>query len=156
MVRRNEKAALLAFMLRDLVARKQQTVVFCATKHHVEYLRELLHIMGIECAHCYGNLDMTARKIEIAKFRVQKVMVLLVTDVAARGIDIPLLDCVINYDFPPKPKLFVHRVGRVARAGRSGVAFSFVSAGEVCLPPSPPSPNPTLAALHCCKRARHV
>lgn len=57
----------------------------------------------------YGSMDQAARKIHIAKFRARKTMLLLVTDVAARGIDIPLLDNVINYDFPPKPKLFVHR-----------------------------------------------
>jgi ATP-dependent RNA helicase DDX54/DBP10 len=67
----------------------------------------------------------------VAKFRAGKVKLMLVTDIAARGIDIPLLDYVINYDFPPKPKLFVHRVGRVARAGRSGDAISLVSPDEV-------------------------
>eukprot|EP00051_Salpingoeca_urceolata_P019576 m.287268 g.287268 ORF g.287268 m.287268 type:complete len:174 (+) comp19443_c0_seq8:201-722(+) len=74
---------------------------------------------------------LTARKINVAKFRARKAMVLLVTDVAARGIDIPLLDCVVNFDFPAKPKLFVHRVGRVARAGRSGFAYNLVSSDEV-------------------------
>lgn len=73
----------------------------------------------------------SARKINVAKFRARKVNLMLVTDVAARGIDIPLLDYVINYDFPAKPKLFVHRVGRVARAGRSGDAYSLVSPDEV-------------------------
>eukprot|EP00051_Salpingoeca_urceolata_P019573 m.287366 g.287366 ORF g.287366 m.287366 type:complete len:427 (+) comp19443_c0_seq18:201-1481(+) len=76
---------------------------------------------------------LTARKINVAKFRARKAMVLLVTDVAARGIDIPLLDCVVNFDFPAKPKLFVHRVGRVARAGRSGFAYNLVSSDELPL-----------------------
>ncbi len=58
---------------------------------------------------------------------------MIVTDVAARGIDIPLLNNVINYDFPCKSKLFVHRVGRAARAGRSGVAYSLASPDEVSI-----------------------
>ncbi len=62
----------------------------------------------------------TARKIHVAKFRAQKVNLLITTDVAARGIDIPLIDNVINLDFPPKPELFVHRWGSGKGRGQEG------------------------------------
>lgn len=75
-------------------------------------------------------MDPSARKINTAKFQLNKVSVLIVTDVAARGIDIPSLDYVINVHFPGKPKLFVHRVGRCARAGRIGTAYSIVSTDD--------------------------
>lgn len=66
---------------------------------------------GIDNTYIYSDLDPAARKINAAKFQSGKVKVLVVTDVAARGIDIPQLDYVINFNFPAKPKLFVHRVG---------------------------------------------
>ncbi|XP_072529562.1 ATP-dependent RNA helicase DDX54 [Salminus brasiliensis] len=130
-LRLDDKPALLLHLLRNVVKPQEQTVVFVATKHHVEYLNQLLTAEGIECAYIYSALDQTARKINIGRFVHRKAMVLLVTDVAARGIDIPLLDNVINYNFPSKAKLFLHRVGRVARAGRSGTAFSLVCPDEV-------------------------
>lgn len=130
-LRLDDKPALLLHLLRNVVKPQEQTVVFVATKHHVEYLNQLLTAEGIECAYIYSALDQTARKINIGRFVHRKAMVLLVTDVAARGIDIPLLDNVINYNFPSKSKLFLHRVGRVARAGRSGTAFSLVCPDEV-------------------------
>ncbi|VDL66502.1 unnamed protein product [Nippostrongylus brasiliensis] len=65
------------------------------------------------------------------EFTERKNNILIVTDVAARGVDIPLLDTVINLHFPPKAKLFVHRVGRVARAGRSGTAISLIAPDEL-------------------------
>uniref|UniRef100_A0AAQ5YY60 RNA helicase n=1 Tax=Amphiprion ocellaris TaxID=80972 RepID=A0AAQ5YY60_AMPOC len=92
---------------------------------------KLLTSEGLECAYIYSALDQTARKINIGKFVHRKAMVLLVTDVAARGIDIPLLDNVINYNFPSKAKLFLHRVGRVGRAGRSGTAYSMICPDEM-------------------------
>ena len=76
---------------------------------------QLLTLEGVECAYIYSALDQTARKINIGKFVHRKAMVLIVTDVAARGIDIPLLDNVINYNFPSKAKLFLHRVGEPPR-----------------------------------------
>ncbi|XP_048875963.1 ATP-dependent RNA helicase DDX54 [Brienomyrus brachyistius] len=129
-LRVDDKPALLLHLLRNVVKPQEQTVVFVATKHHVEYLKELLALQGVPCAYIYSALDQTARKINIGQFVHRKAMVLLVTDVAARGIDIPLLDNVINYNFPSKAKLFLHRVGRVARAGRSGTAYSLVCPDE--------------------------
>ncbi|KAJ8408684.1 hypothetical protein AAFF_G00253190 [Aldrovandia affinis] len=130
-LRMDDKPALLLHLLRNVAKPHEQTVVFVSTKHHVEYLRELLALEGVDCAHIYSALDQTARKINIGRFVHRKAMVLLVTDVAARGIDIPMLDNVINYNFPSKAKLFLHRVGRVARAGRSGTAYSLVCSDEV-------------------------
>uniref|UniRef100_A0AAZ1XMN8 RNA helicase n=1 Tax=Oreochromis aureus TaxID=47969 RepID=A0AAZ1XMN8_OREAU len=119
-LRVDDKPALLLHLLRNVVKPQEQTVVFAATKHHVEYLKELLSSEGLECAYIYSALDQTARKINIGKFVHRKAMVLLVTDVAARGIDIALLDNVINYNFPSKAKLFLHRVGDLFNLKRLG------------------------------------
>ncbi|GBN01652.1 ATP-dependent RNA helicase DDX54, partial [Araneus ventricosus] len=129
--RTDDKAAVLLYLLKNVVdLEKELTVVFLATKHHVDYMKDVLEKACIPCSYIYSSLDQMARTIHIAKFRTKKVGILLVTDIAARGIDIPLLDNVINFNFPFKPKLFVHRVGRVARAGRSGRAFSLVAPDE--------------------------
>lgn len=131
LLRVDDKSALLLHLLRNVIKPQEQTVVFVATKHHVEYIKELLSAEGVECAYIYSSLDHTARKINIGKFVHRRAMVLIVTDVAARGIDIPLLDNVINYNFPSKAKLFLHRVGRVGRAGRSGTAYSMICQDEL-------------------------
>ncbi|XP_049949021.1 ATP-dependent RNA helicase DDX54 [Schistocerca serialis cubense] len=128
--RSDDKSAALLCLLKHVIKLESQTVLFAATKHHVEYLHMLLDKAGISNTYIYSNLDPSARKINAAKFQCGKVSVLIVTDVAARGIDIPQLDNVINYNFPAKSKLFIHRVGRCARAGRSGTAYSLVAADE--------------------------
>ncbi|THX69827.1 ATP-dependent RNA helicase dbp10 [Aureobasidium pullulans] len=106
---------------------EHSTIVFAATKHHVEYLYNLLSQLGYAVSYVYGALDQTARKIQIQEFRSGLTNILVVTDVAARGVDIPILANVINYDFPSQPKIFVHRVGRTARAGKKGWAYSLVT-----------------------------
>ncbi|KAF1800217.1 P-loop containing nucleoside triphosphate hydrolase protein [Mucor lusitanicus] len=108
-----------------------QTILFAATKHHVEYLATLLETAGYQVSYVYGSLDQTARNIQINRFRNGVTNIMVVTDVAARGIDIPILENVINYDFSGSSKVFVHRVGRAARAGRRGWAYSLVSTDEL-------------------------
>ncbi|KAH8433412.1 ATP-dependent RNA helicase DBP10 [Aspergillus melleus] len=105
---------------------KHSTIIFAATKHHVDFLYGLLREAGFATSYAYGSLDQTARKIQVQNFRTGVSNILVVTDVAARGIDIPILANVINYDFPSQPKIFVHRVGRTARAGQKGWSYSLV------------------------------
>ncbi|CAG8710844.1 13902_t:CDS:2, partial [Cetraspora pellucida] len=107
-----------------------QTIIFVSTKHHVEYITNLLNLSGFQTSYIYGSLDQTARKIQINNFRGGRTNILVVTDVAARGIDIPILENVINYDFIDSSKMFVHRVGRTARAGRKGCAYSLITPEE--------------------------
>ncbi|KAJ7218034.1 P-loop containing nucleoside triphosphate hydrolase protein [Mycena pura] len=108
-----------------------QTLIFVATKHHVEYLLNLLTTANYAVSHIYGSLDQTARSYQMDKFRRGLTNILVVTDVAARGIDIPVLENVVNYDFPQGARVFIHRVGRTARAGRQGWAWSFVTNAEL-------------------------
>lgn len=105
---------------------EHSTILFAATKHRVEYLSNLLEHAGFAVSYVYGSLDQEARRIQVEDFRRGRTNILVVTDVAARGIDIPVLQNVINYDFPPQPKIFVHRVGRTARAGQQGWSYSLV------------------------------
>lgn len=107
------------------------TLVFAATRYHVEYLTTLLLASGISATMIYGSLDLEARKSNLAAFRGGHKPVLVVTDVAARGIDVPLIDHVVHYHFPPSPKLFVHRSGRAARAGRIGFCWGLVEPDEL-------------------------
>ncbi|KAI5295837.1 ATP-dependent RNA helicase dbp10 [Ascosphaera acerosa] len=102
------------------------TIIFVATKHHVDYVTSIIREAGFAVSYAYGSLDQTARKIQVQNFRSGLSHILVVTDVAARGIDIPILANVVNYDFPSQAKIFVHRVGRTARAGRKGWSYSLI------------------------------
>ena len=109
------------------------TLIFVSTKHQVEFITLLLRTANYSVSHVYGSLDQLARKENIESFRSGESSILVVTDVAARGIDIPILSNVINYDFPSEPKIFVHRVGRTARAGQRGWAYSLVTVHDAPL-----------------------
>lgn len=111
-VRPDERYSALLSILKHIIDQDAQTVVFVATQHHVELVSYVLNQSKISNTFIYSSMDPSARKINTAKFRLNKVSVLIVTDVAARGIDIPSLDYVVNVHFPGKPKLFVHRVGK--------------------------------------------
>ncbi|KAG7192575.1 ATP-dependent RNA helicase dbp10 [Scheffersomyces spartinae] len=107
------------------------TIVFVPTKHHVEYITALLKDAGYLVSYIYGTLDQHARKSQLYQFRAGLTNVLVVTDVAARGIDIPVLAYVINFSLPASSKIFIHRVGRTARAGNKGWAYLIVNEKEL-------------------------
>ena len=110
---------------------KELTIVFTMTKYHCEYLQEFLKYYDINANIIYGQMEQELRNRNLEDFRKGRNKLLIVTDVAARGIDIPLLDNVINFDFPDNQKLFIHRVGRTARAGRKGRVFNLVTVDEL-------------------------
>ncbi|EED95502.1 predicted protein, partial [Thalassiosira pseudonana CCMP1335] len=132
--RSDEKDAVLLHLVRDHVGKHSKrglTLIFAATRHHVEYLTLLLETSGLSATQIYGNMDNTARQQNLNAFQSGQCPILVVTDVAARGIDIPLIDHVIHYAFPPSAKLFVHRSGRAARAGRIGYCWGIVDPEEL-------------------------
>jgi ATP-dependent RNA helicase DDX54/DBP10 len=122
-----EKLGALLFLCRQVIPNDESTLVFVSTKHHVELVMKLFQDSNLKTSGIHGGMDQDARTININMFRKGTVKFLIVTDVAARGVDIPLINNVVNYDFPARPKLFIHRVGRAARAGRSGCAYSLVT-----------------------------
>lgn len=97
----------------------------------VELIQAFLRKHDVQCLSCFGSMQPSFRKSNIKRFSEKKVPVMVVTDVAARGLDIPLLDYVINFQMSTSVKAFVHRVGRVARNGQTGVAISIVNADEL-------------------------
>ena len=107
-----------------------QVLVFTRTKHGANRLSQKLDKAGILSAAIHGNKSQGARTKALAGFKAGKVRVLVATDIAARGLDIPLLPHVVNFELPNIPEDYVHRIGRTGRAGASGEAISLVSIDE--------------------------
>ncbi|MGB1038699.1 MAG: DEAD/DEAH box helicase [Bacteroidia bacterium] len=108
-----------------------QVLVFTRTKHGANRLAEKLNKAKITAAAIHGNKSQSARTKALAAFKSKDVSVLVATDIAARGLDIPLLPYVINFELPNVPEDYVHRIGRTGRAGAEGIAISLVSADEL-------------------------
>ncbi|MEO0936527.1 MAG: DEAD/DEAH box helicase [Pseudomonadota bacterium] len=124
----DKPAKLRAVLSEDMDA---LTLVFARTKHGAERLMKNLVRDGYNAASIHGNKSQGQRDRAIKAFRDGTITVLVATDVAARGIDIPGVAYVINYELPEVPDNYVHRIGRTARAGREGEAIAFCAADEV-------------------------
>lgn len=105
----------------------QSAIIFTRTVNTTQRLAILLRSLGFGAIPLHGQLSQSARLGALGKFRARSRDILVATDVAARGLDIPSVDLVVNFDLPPDSKTYIHRVGRTARAGKSGKAISMVT-----------------------------
>ena len=128
-VEKSHKLSLLKKLLKDETA--TSTLVFCKTKHGSNKVVEFLEKNAVSVAAIHGNKSQAAREKALAAFRSGQIKVLVATDIAARGIDIPAISHIINYDIPLDPESYVHRIGRTARAGLNGIAISFCDSSEM-------------------------
>ena len=127
-VPRELKASLLLALLRS--GEMQEALVFTRTKHRTDRLMKHLVREGIEAERIHGNRSQPQRTQALAGFKSGRYRVLVATDIAARGIDVEELGHVVNFDVPMVPEDYIHRVGRTARAGATGSAFTFVAPDE--------------------------
>ncbi|WP_245582378.1 DEAD/DEAH box helicase [Neorhizobium lilium] len=110
-----------------------RAIVFLRTKHTAEKLAKHLEQVDFKVASIHGNKSQGQRERALKAFRDGEISVLVATDVAARGIDIPAVSHVYNYDLPEVPDAYIHRIGRTARAGREGIAIAFCAPDEAGL-----------------------
>jgi ATP-dependent RNA helicase RhlE len=127
-VEKQDKAALLEDLLRDKTVKR--VLVFTRTKHGANKVVKQLANARVIAEAIHGNKSQTARERALANFKSGATRVLVATDIAARGIDVENITHVINYDLPNEPETYVHRIGRTARAGASGFAWSFCDTEE--------------------------
>ena len=127
-VEKNDKRALLSEVLKD--PDLGRALVFTRTKHGANRAAEHLKKTHVSAEAIHGNKSQGARERALEGFKAGRIKVLVATDIAARGIDVPGIDLVVNFDLPNVPESYVHRIGRTARAGRDGKAISFCDVEE--------------------------
>ncbi len=124
-VPRERKNELLAHFIET--QNPEQLVVFCKTKHQTDRVAEVLKRKHMSAAAIHGDLPQSKREKTLAAFRARELQCLIATNVAARGLDIPTVSHVLNYDIPEAPEEYVHRIGRTACNGARGVARTFIT-----------------------------
>ncbi len=117
-------------LVEQLEARQGSVIIFVKTKYGTEKLAKKLNHSGQKADAIHGDLQQRRRNRVIQSFRDSEFRVLVATDVAARGLDIPHIEHVINYDLPQAPEDYIHRIGRTARAGAEGAAVNFITPGD--------------------------
>jgi ATP-dependent RNA helicase DeaD len=114
---------LVALLKREVPSR---AIVFCRTKHGTDRLGTLLKTLGMKAEAMHGDLSQARRNRVLHAFRTGRLTTLVATDVVGRGIDVPGISHVINFDLPEDPEHYIHRIGRTGRMGRDGAAYSLV------------------------------
>ena len=133
MVQQDEKQALLEMILSErhqVPGKFERVLIFTRTKHGADRVVKKLGQVGIPANAIHGNKSQPQRERALDEFKRAKTPILVATDVAARGIDIPGVSHVINYELPNVPEQYVHRIGRTARAGKDGIAIAFCAEDE--------------------------
>ena len=133
MVQQDEKQTLLEMILSErhqVPGKFERVLIFARTKHGCDRVVKKLAQVGIPANAIHGNKSQPQRERALDEFKRAKTPILIATDVAARGIDIPGVSHVINYELPNVPEQYVHRIGRTARAGKDGIAIAFCAEDE--------------------------
>jgi len=119
------------YLLDFIKPTKGQCIVFCSTKYRTRDVAKFLHQEKYDAVAIEGDMSQHRREQSMAKFRNGKADILVATDIASRGIDVPRVELVVNYDVPNQEMAYFHRIGRTARAGAKGKAVTFVSYSSV-------------------------
>ncbi len=124
-VNRENRGPLLRHLLE--LESLEHVLVFMANKRATDNIAEKFKKYGFSAESFHGDLTQEDRNFTLAAFKAKKIRILFATDIAARGLDIENISCVINFDLPRSPTDYIHRIGRTARAGRTGIAISFIA-----------------------------
>lgn len=124
-VNRENRGPLLRHLLNS--EKLEHVLVFMANKRATDNIAEKFKKYGLSAQSFHGDLTQEERNFTLSEFKAKRIRILFATDIAARGLDIDTISCVVNFDLPRSPTDYIHRIGRTARAGKSGTAISFIA-----------------------------